>query len=87
MIRIIVDGLLIFLIPFAVYASYRAFAERDPRAALQMTRGPFILLTIGGLLLCIGSIIFAELRAPHGAGGYERARWENGKLIQGEVKP
>lgn len=87
MIRIIIDGLLIFLIPFAAFAAYRAFAERDPRAAFKMTRGPFIVLTILGLLLCIGTIVYGEVRASHNAGGYERARWENGRLIEGQVKP
>lgn len=87
MIRIIIDGILIFLIPFAVYATYQAWAEKDPKAAMRMTRGPFIILTIIGLALCIGTIIYAEFRAPHGTGGYERAQWKDGKLIDGKVKP
>lgn len=87
MIRLIIDGILIFLIPFAAYALYRAWAEKDPKAAMRMTRGPFIVLTIIGLALCIFTIVIMEWRAPHGSGGYIRARWEDGKLIQGEIKP
>ena len=87
MIRIIVDGIPIFLIPFAVYALYQAWAEKDPKAAMRMTHGPFIVLTLIGLVLCIGVIIAGEVMAPHGEGGYERARWENGRLIEGRVKP
>lgn len=87
MIRLIIDGVLIFLIPFAAYALYQAWAEKDPKAAFRMTHGPFIRLTILGLLLCIGSIIYGEVIAPHNAGGYQRAQWKDGKFIQGTVKP
>ena len=87
MIRLLLDGLLIFLIPFAVYALYRAWAEKDPRAAFRMTHGPFIKLTIAGLLLCIGTIVIGELRAPHFAGGYQRAQWKDGRLIEGQALP
>ena len=87
MIRLIIDGLLIFLIPFAAYAAWQAWAEKDPKAAFRMSHGPFIALTISGLVLCIAAIVIGELRAPHGDGGYERARWENGKLIEGKVNP
>lgn len=87
MVRIIIDGLLIFMIPFAAYAIYQAWAEKDPKAAFRMTHGPFIRLAIIGLLLCIGSIIVGEIRAPHIAGEYQRAQWKDGKLIDGTVKP
>jgi hypothetical protein len=87
MIRLIIDGILIFLIPFAAYALYQAWAEKDPKAAFRMAHGPLIILTIAGLLLCILAIIVSEWRAPHGSGGYIRARWEDGRLIQGQVKP
>ena len=87
MFRIIIDGLLIFLIPFAAYAMYQAWAEKDPKAAFRMTHGPFIRLTIIGLLLCIGTIVIGEIRAPHVAGKYQPAVWKDGKLIDGVVKP
>ena len=86
MIRAIIDGLLIFLIPFAAYAGYQVIAQKDPKAAFRMTHGPFIALTIAGLLLCIGTIVVSELLKPPATGGYQRATWENGQFKQGEVK-
>jgi len=87
MIRLVIDALLIFLIPFAVWWGIQSWRLKDPKAAMKMEKGPFIVLTLIGLVLCIGVIIAGEVMAPHGEGGYERARWENGRLIGGRVKP
>jgi len=86
MIRALLDGLLIFLIPFAVYAGYQVIAQKDPKAAFRMTHGPFIALTIIGLLLCIATIVANEATKPARTGGYQPATWENGQFRQGQAK-
>lgn len=86
MIRLIIDGLLIFLIPFAAYALYQSFAQKDPKAALRIAKGPLVWLTMAGLILCIGTIIYAELKSQPNTAGYNRAIWKDGKLVEGEVK-
>ena len=86
MIRLILDGLLIFLIPFAAYAAYQMIAQKDPKAAFKMTHGPFIALTIIGLVLCIGVIVFGEVMNPSHTGGYQPATWKDGVFTQGTVK-
>lgn len=86
MIRLVIDGILIFLIPFAAYAGYQAFAERDPKAALRISKGPLVWLTMAGLILCIATIIVTEFRSEPHTAGYRPAVWKDGKLIEGEAK-
>ena len=85
-LRLFIDGLLVFLVPFAAYAGYQMLAQRDPRAAFRISRGPLVWLSIAGLLLCIASIVGAELMSQPHADGYQRAIWKDGKLIQGESR-
>ena len=86
MFRLIFDGLLVFLVPFAAYAGYQMLAQRDPKAAFRISHGPLVWLTIAGLVLCIGSIVVTEMMRPPHADGYQRAIWKDGKLIQGESR-
>lgn len=84
--RLYFDGFLIFLIPFALYSGWRAWAERDPKAALQYSRGPLAWVSLTGLVLVIGSIVLMEYRDTPHTGGYQRAIWKDGQLIPAEVK-
>lgn len=84
--RIVLDAVLIFLIPFAIFAMWQSYAQRDPKAALRLERGPAAWLTIAGLVLVIGSVFLWELTAEKHTGGYSRAVWKDGKLIPAEVK-
>lgn len=84
--RLYLDGFLIFLVPFALYSSWRAWAERDPKAALRYTRGPVAWLSLAGLILVVGSVVISELRETPHTGGYQRAIWKDGRLIPAEVK-
>lgn len=86
MIRVIIDGLLIFLIPFAVWWGFQTFRLKDPKAAMRMERGPLAWLTLAGLVLCIGTIVIGEMARPAHTDGYQRAIWKDGRLIQGEAK-
>lgn len=84
--RIWLDGFLIFMVPFALYAGWRMIAERDPKAALRMTRGPVAWLSLAGLLLVIAVMIIVELGRTNHPEGYQRAIWKDGKLIEGGYK-
>lgn len=84
--RLYLDGFLIFLVPFALYSGWRAWAERDPKAALRYSRGPLAWLTLAGMILVIGSIVVMELGRETHTGAYQRAIWKDGKLIPAEVK-
>lgn len=86
MVRMIIDGLLVFLVPFALWWGFHALRLRDPKAAMTIERGPLAWLTAAGLVLCIASIIVAEMMSPPHQAGYQRAVWKDGKLIQGEAK-
>ena len=86
MMRMVIDGLLIFLIPFAAWWAIQSWRLKDPKAAMQMERGPVAWLSIIGLILCIGVIVVAEMAEPAHTGGYQRAVLKDGRLIPGEAK-
>ena len=61
--------------------------QRAPLLLAVMGRFfPLVWLSIAGLLLCIASIVGAELMSQPHADGYQRAIWKDGKLIQGESR-
>jgi hypothetical protein len=86
MIRAVIDGILIFLIPFAVWWGVQSWRLKDPKAAMRIEKGPLAWLSIIGLILCIGTIIATEMMAAPHQDGYQRAQWKDGKLIPGEAR-
>ena len=51
--RIVVIDLLLFLLPFAVYAAWLKLGGRDPFTAERVRRSPWVWLLITGLVLAI----------------------------------
>lgn len=86
MIRMIIDGFLIFLIPFAVWWGIQTLRLKDPKAAMRIEHGPLAWLSIIGLILCIGVIVVTEIREPAHTGGYQRAVLKDGQLVPGGAK-
>lgn len=84
--RLYLDAVLIFLIPFAIYSAWNAWVERDPKAALRYSKGPLAWLTLAGLVLVIGTIVFWEASKDRHIGPYQRTIWKDGQLIPAEVK-
>jgi len=90
MVRVVVQQLLLFLLPIAVYLSYalwqRQRARRTGAAVVGLERGPWFWLIAGGLILSIGG--FVALGVPKGGRPhtFEPAHIENGKVVPGQAK-
>ena len=85
MARIALLELLLFLLPFALWAVWRLLATRG-RALLASTPW-FVLILAGLLLVCLGfvGLVFFEPGEPPGA-TYVPPRLEDGRLVPGEFK-
>jgi hypothetical protein len=85
MIRAYIEEALLFLLPFAVFATWLIIRKRNP---LEFTNwdGVKFWLTAAGLVLAIASVIIVALIAEPHTGAYVPARIENGRLIPGEVR-
>jgi branched-subunit amino acid permease len=86
MMRITIEGVLLFLLPFGAYA---ALAVLGPRLGLAR-RGPFGASTLGLVACGIGLIILALVAlgvlGGRARGTYVPAHMEDGRLIPGRLQ-
>lgn len=83
--RILLEVVLPFLAPFALFALYRLLVTRG-RPLLERT--PWFLLTVMGLVLAGAALVSLALSGGWGTGGrYVPPHVENGRIVPGEVVP
>jgi TRAP-type mannitol/chloroaromatic compound transport system permease small subunit len=75
MIRIVVQELALFLLPFALYAVYFAWkrwhAKRTGAEAPTWERGTWFWLVVAGLVLAIAGIVAAYFLLQDGRGPFQ----------------
>jgi hypothetical protein len=87
MARTILTELLLFVVPFAIYALVLYARQHDARELEHWPARRVGSLAIAGLVLVIGGLIyFAHFGRAPTTGVYEPARYEDGKLIPGRIK-
>jgi hypothetical protein len=87
MARTILTELLLFLVPFAVYAIVLAASRRDARDREHWPGRTLAGLAIVGCVLVLGGLFwFAHFRGAPPGGTYEPAHYEDGKLIPGRIR-
>lgn len=85
MARVAFVELLVFLLPFALFALWRVLVTRGG-ALLEST--PWFALTMTGLaVVCLGFVVLAlvERGEPPGS-GYVPPHMEDGRLVPGEFR-
>lgn len=85
MIRIAFETLLLFFLPFGLYALALIVARRWGITLPHMTTG-LLALSAAGLLLVALFFIGLGLLSERHQGAYMPAHIENGRLIQGEIQ-
>jgi hypothetical protein len=86
MIRRLFYELLLFLLPFALYAIYLKLIERD--AAASKRAHPWTILFASGLLLVVASFLIWGIEEGAGERGvYVPPHVEDGRVIPGRVVP
>ena len=84
MIRIILERMVLFALPFAVFAAYVWLFRTRLRAPRPDT--PWFWLSVAGLVLVIASFFYAGLTGGDTTKGvYVAPQYVNGKIIPGHV--
>jgi hypothetical protein len=88
--RGVVQGILLFLIPFVLYFAWLFLMRRvGPGGgagvrAIAWRDAPWLVLTVTGvILLMVGLLWFAEQRAMRPGDPYQPARIEDGRVTEG----
>jgi hypothetical protein len=85
MTRAFLEELLLFLLPFFLFALWLMLQRRSPLRRVHWD-GRVPWLVIGGLALTIGWLAWTGLTAPRGTGAYIPAHMENGKFVPGKTE-
>ena len=85
MIRVLLTQLLLFLLPFIMYAGYLFLNQRLHKRA--WIDAPRYWLVLSGLALSlIGFFVMSQINNNPLGGTYIPARYENGEVIPGHIK-
>jgi hypothetical protein len=85
MTRAIVQGLVLFLLPFVLFAAYLVIRRRNPLVWSHWS-DQSTWLTIAGLSFVVVSLLATGLLAERQTGTYVPSRVENGQVIPGHFK-
>jgi len=85
MLRAIIEEVLLFVLPFCIFAGYLIVKRRNPLDVEHWSRHVF-WLAIVGLCLVIALVAYGGWTAPRSGGAYEPPHMENGKLVPGRFK-
>jgi heme/copper-type cytochrome/quinol oxidase subunit 3 len=86
MVRRILFEMLLFLLPFALYASYLKLSKYDAEKPAQPY--PWTVLFVSGLLLVAASfVVWGVTQGAGQQGVYVPPHLENGQVVPGRVDP
>jgi ABC-type Fe3+ transport system permease subunit len=85
MVRAIIEEMLLFVLPFCLFAAYLVAKRRNPLDVAHWSRHAF-LLAVAGLVLAIGLLVIEGFVAKRDRGAYEPPHLENGVLVPGRFR-
>ena len=88
MIRIVVENLLLFLAPTAIYLAYVYFAGKGDVSGKQiLAEAPLLWLSaIGAALVMLTMIFFGSMDGGKPDQGYEPPGMKDGKIVPGHTQ-
>ena len=88
MIRVIVENVLLFLLPTAMYVGYVLLTRRSATAGGVVNDAPLVWLFIAGALLVGATLIYYASITPGGAPGavYTPPHMKDGRIEPGTLK-
>jgi len=89
MIRVVIENILLFLLPTAVYVAYMMLTRRgDTSAGEVVNDAPLVWLFIAGALLVGATLIYYASITPGGKPGqvYTPPRVKDGRIEPGTLK-
>lgn len=85
MMRVFVEEALLFLLPFALFALYLLARRRNPFDFEHWSERTSWLV-IAGLVLAVGSLIWAGITSERRKEGFQPTHMENGRLVPGQFR-
>jgi hypothetical protein len=88
MIRVLIENLLLFLLPTALYVSFSMLLRRDGASFVSvMNRAPILMLSVlGASLVVIVLSVFGNVGPGKPGQAYEPAEFKDGKVVPGRMK-
>ncbi|TFZ60697.1 hypothetical protein E4V01_02485 [Methylorubrum sp. Q1] len=85
MLRLVLQEILLFSLPFLAFAGWLLFARRSPLDHAHW-KPHWTRLILAGLFIVIASLITVGLTGQDMKDGYELPRFENGRLVPGHFR-
>jgi uncharacterized membrane protein len=85
MIRAVIEGLALFLAPFALFGLW-LYATRDLADARAAFRSAIVQMTIAGIALCIVSVLWLATHTERHSGAYAPAELKDGRIVPGHIQ-
>lgn len=89
MIRIVIENILLFLLPTAIYIAYIMLTRNDDRrtATQIFNEAPLVwLFAAGGAMVLLVLLAYASIEGGKPGQTYEPAVLKDGKITPGELK-
>ncbi|MEZ5842942.1 MAG: DUF6111 family protein [Hyphomicrobiaceae bacterium] len=89
MIRIVIENVLLFLLPTAIYVAYIMLTRNDGKqtATQVVNEAPLLwLFAAGGGLVMIVLVAYASIEGGKPGQGYAPAVLKDGRIVPGELK-
>jgi Family of unknown function (DUF6111) len=88
MIRIVLENVLLFLLPTAMYVGYVLLTRRTAAAGTVMNDAPLVWLFVAGALIVSATLIYYGTTTPGGRPDqhYTPPRMKDGRIEPGELK-
>ena len=87
MIRVLVEALLPFLLPFAAYFGFAYFANRAAAQGIRWQDAPWLWLAIAGVgFVIVFFIVTGLITGSDPAGKYVPPHMEDGRIVPGHVE-
>lgn len=85
MLRSVIEEILLFVLPFCIFASYLIVRRRNP-FDVEHWDGHVFWLSVVGLVISIGFVAYTGWIAPRSQGVYVPPHMENGQLVPGQFR-
>jgi uncharacterized protein DUF6111 len=89
MIRVVIENILLFLLPTAVYIAYVLLTRREATSAgAVINDAPLVWLFIAGALMVAATLVYYATVTPGGTPGqvYTPPRMKDGRIEPGQLK-
>lgn len=85
MLRLVLEQVALFSLPFVLFAGWMLLARRSPLDGAEW-RPQWTRLVLAGLFVVVASLLMAGLTGERHAEGYVPPRYENGRLVPGHFQ-